>query len=574
MKEVLRKRKTELLWAGSFFLMVALLGVIYIKCGVYFETNDDRFINEILTGASTGRPNGHAIYVNYVLGSFLAFLYSVASDISWYGLFLILSQFVVYWSFLGLLLEKCETVFQHFVAVCCGVFLVLTNLYIFGEIQYTSTAAILAAGGYFWLIVDERKKRGFLFFGVFELLALLLRSESMLMIQLVGGTVYGACLLRDLVTKRREWKAVWHGVLRYCGILISCFAIAAIGNYGLGDYGKEQWDAYQQFKIMQGEIADYYGFPDYGDVKDILDTYNVSKNEYIAFTRYWMVGNEIDSVCLEELYEIAKENHQATRSGISEIIKDIFESRQETDIAGYGEYTKILYVFVLLFTLLQKKWSALLKVAGLNIGRNLALGYLLYQGRLPFRVLSGLYFIELLFLIAWLFLLVKDFGGTKRIKEVVAGIAVLVMMLTCMDTLRSTYYHLCHVHQNREIYSLGMDEIIEYCSDSDAGYLIVNEATAYYTGEVLNTEWYRRDRNWLSSGGWWYGSPNTKTYQEEYCQANQGKMRLIEMGEGMDPGVSFAKELVTVDWGMGLNFVEELRLSNGVVLEVYDIVKK
>lgn len=573
MKEILKKRKTELVWAESFLLIAALLGVIYIKCGVYFETNDDRFINEILTGASTGRPDGHAIYVNYLLGSFLAFLYSVAGNISWYGLFLMISHFVVYWSFTGLLLERCETVFQHLLAVGCSVFLVLTNLYIFGEIQYTSTAAILAAGGYFRLIADTRRKRGIFWFGVFELLALLLRSESMLMVQLIGGTVYGVGLLGDLLTKRQEWKDIWQAVLKYCGILISCFIIAALGNYGLGDYGNEQWNAYDQFKLSR-EIADYYGFPDYGEVKDILDTYNVSQNEYVAFIRNWMVGNEVDSACLEELYEVAKEKHQTTRSDIGEILKGIWESRQETDIAGYGEYTKIVYVFVLGFIILQKKWSAVLPVAGLSISRNLVLGYLIYRGRLPFRVLSGLYFIELLFLLGWLFLLAKDVQGTKRIKELVAGIAVLAMMAFCINTVRSTYYHLCHVHQSREIYSLGMDEIIDYCSGSDAGFIIVNEATTYYTGEALNTGWYHPERNWISSGGWWYGSPNSKAYQEAYCEANQGKMRLIEMGQGMDPGVSFAKELVTVDWGLGLNFVEELRLSNGVVLEVYDIVGK
>ena len=57
-----------------------------------------------------------------------------------------------------------------------------------GLIQYTSTAALLAMAGYACLIMHSDERKGIIIFGIFEMLAFLLRSDSMLMIQPFGIT--------------------------------------------------------------------------------------------------------------------------------------------------------------------------------------------------------------------------------------------------------------------------------------------------------------------------------------------------------------------------------------------------
>lgn len=570
MKKDVKISPQFLLWLEAFLLTFLFLGIIYIKCGVYFETNDDRIINEILTGINCGMPDGHAIFVNYILGAVLAALYSVAGNIPWYGMFLIFSHFAVYWSFWGLLFEKCENIYQHFLAMGCGVFFILTNIYIFAEMQYTSTAAILATGGYLWLVLDEKRKRGYVLFFIFESLALLLRSQAMLMIQPIGAVVFLASLLCRWGKRGGIYKEIVQDFLKYGTVLLTCFFVAVIGNYCLGDYGNSEWKEYKHFKEVQEQIADYYGFPGYEEVEHILNKYDVSLVEYRAFIRYWMVGNDIDIACLEEICEFSKTKYQDTRSNITEIMELIWNERRYAENAGYGIYTQRLYVLAFVLFLVGRQWKMYIPLLGLNVSHNVVLGYLLYRGRLPFRVLSGLYFIEILFLLVWIFQVGKKIQGKKIVRSLVVGVCVLAVMLTCIDTVRSTYYKVCNMHQQRAIFSLGMDEIISYCMNSDSGYVIVNEATTYYTGEVLNTDWYQK-RNWISSGGWWYSSPNIATYQKHYYEENKGNMRLIEMGKGMDPGASYAYALFTEDWGYELSFVEEIKLSSGVVLEVYDI---
>lgn len=573
MGKYLQKERTGLIWLESLLLTLVLLGFLYSKCGVYFEMNDDRMINEILTGVLTGTPDGHAIFVNYLLGGFLAFLYALFPSVPWFGGLLMFSHLAVYWCFFGLVLEKCRNVYQHLLGILCGVFLVFSNLYIFGEIQYTSTAAVLAVGGYLCLLLDDSKYRRYILFFFFELLALLLRSQAMLMIQLMGGALFGVGLLVRLLWKEQRLKELCREGVTVLGILVFCLVLAWVGNHILADYDSEQWQTYTHFREIRGDMADYYGFPAYDRVAEILDRYEVSENEYIAFTRYWMLGNEIDIACLEELHQEAEADYKAGRGSLGEILKGLLTSRFQGGIMGYGKYTLMLYAFVGALILVQRKWQLLFSLATLNLSRNVILGYLLYRGRLPFRVLCGLYFVEMVFLLAWLFLLLREIGEERLLIRLGAAAVALAVTVISVDTIKGVYDGLYWTHQGRESYSQGMEDLIAYCTGDDGGYICVEMATTYYTGEALDMSWYR-DRNYLSCGFWWSTSPHIAAYQQEYLEAHQGNLRLIEMGEGMDPGQSFAVELFTEDWGLELSEPEQLELGNGIILQVYDVQER
>ena len=202
---------------------------------------------------------------------------------------MILSHFVVYWSFFGLLLEKAKTVYQHLLAIACGSFLVLYNMYIFGEIQFTSTASVLAVGGYLWLLLDERKHRRYIFFFLFELFSLFLRYHSMLMMQMMGGVLFCVSLLVKLLRKERTFKELFREGLKVLAVLAACFVVAWSGDYIVGDYGSEEWRAYNYYRIVKDDVEDFYGYPEYSQVADILAKYDISEKVYVGFTRYWVL---------------------------------------------------------------------------------------------------------------------------------------------------------------------------------------------------------------------------------------------------------------------------------------------
>ena len=54
-------------WFPAVCMSLFLLGIVWTVVGNYFETNDDRFIAEILSGAIGWQPEAHVIFVNYLL---------------------------------------------------------------------------------------------------------------------------------------------------------------------------------------------------------------------------------------------------------------------------------------------------------------------------------------------------------------------------------------------------------------------------------------------------------------------------------------------------------------------------
>ena len=78
----------------AFCMAAAWIFFIHRYVGIFFETNDDRLISEIFSGAMTGTPEAHAYYVDYILGFILSLLYRMTTAVPWYGGMLVLFQFL------------------------------------------------------------------------------------------------------------------------------------------------------------------------------------------------------------------------------------------------------------------------------------------------------------------------------------------------------------------------------------------------------------------------------------------------------------------------------------------------
>ncbi|MCD7842016.1 MAG: hypothetical protein LUG56_06045 [Lachnospiraceae bacterium] len=158
---MMTSKKKTLAAAGmtAFFTVMILAGV-----GVCFETNDDRIFVEFLSGSLTGSPDAHAIYLNYLLSWPLMVLYRVTPSVPWYGLFLIASHctalFLILRNILAVLETKEGTIRGIF--LCVG--LLLADIYLFSQIQFTSTAALLAIAGYSCVLSGRRDLKRLLLF--------------------------------------------------------------------------------------------------------------------------------------------------------------------------------------------------------------------------------------------------------------------------------------------------------------------------------------------------------------------------------------------------------------------------
>ncbi len=177
--------KKRLLWSAGIALFYIL--IVWKVAGIYFETNDDKYFAEILSGALTGAPDPHTIYMNFFLSWPLSLLYRITVRIPWYGIMLIMCHFAVYTSLLQSIGIRMKTVKGYVISVGLMLCFCLINAYVTLNIQWTSTAALLAVAGYVCLLLREDSKKGLMMFFFFELAAFLLRDQAMLMIQPLGG---------------------------------------------------------------------------------------------------------------------------------------------------------------------------------------------------------------------------------------------------------------------------------------------------------------------------------------------------------------------------------------------------
>lgn len=133
------------------FAFTALLALLFAYLfDFYYDLNDDTMIKDILSGAYTGRPSGFCIQMLYPLGWCIALLYKAIPAVPWYGLFLCLCQFGVFFLIAVRLLFLMRRTWTRIAALTAETALAF-GLFLrqFVIIQYSVTAGICMAGAVF-----------------------------------------------------------------------------------------------------------------------------------------------------------------------------------------------------------------------------------------------------------------------------------------------------------------------------------------------------------------------------------------------------------------------------------------
>lgn len=171
------------------------------------------------------------------------------------------------------------------------------SLELIGRIQFTSTAVILAISGYIALYLEENRKKGYVLFFVTELLAFCVRYKAMLMIQPFGGIVWLGLALVQLGKTGWSRERLLEKGKEAGRLLLIWAAIFLLGGFGnIIGYHSEGWKDFIKFSETRAQLFDYYGAPNYEDVKDILDRYNVTENVYDGFCNYNILDWEVSTV--------------------------------------------------------------------------------------------------------------------------------------------------------------------------------------------------------------------------------------------------------------------------------------
>lgn len=414
-----------------------------------YGTNDDMSMRDIASGALSGTPDGHLIFVQYALGKVLSCCYSAVHGIDWYAVIwigLILFCFLLLLSRIRRLCIKKEINLFAGTAVSLVLF---TLIYIEHYVNFQFTVVSAVTGGtailYYYTIDSEQglrqRLRDYMIVMILLWLTYCIRSSVFIMAVPFGGFMF--LFKRGIPIKEKLMILS----LSIAGLVL----IFLIENHA---YSSQEWKNYKEYNVARSEIYDYYGVPNYEENKEFYDSVGMEECDAINLERYSLYF--IDGIETEKMFQVAEyaENQwkelqtfpQRIKNGIKTAIKGFF-SIENLLLNGL---VKIFFLYVL-FLEWKKKEKEFFLSCMLLAAEGVLWLYLGYEGRLPDRVGAALLLVQLSCSLALLYQnLLEDKKKIPKMKSrwVILGAAVLTAV--CVLKLNGVREDRMEIFQNNK----------------------------------------------------------------------------------------------------------------------------
>ena len=470
------------IWATVISIITVVVMLIYPPV---FYLNDDVTMRSILSGAYTGTPDGHAVYMQYPLTGLIALLYRVIHFVPWLEMFLV----GCIWSCMILLIYHAT---RPYVGFAIAIVLYLPFCF---YMHYTIVAALLAGTAIF-MIVSTKK---FLWPLVLFLVAYMVRSQ----IGLLSLPFMAAAMVwRLVVSEKEERKSEALYLARQSVVLLIGILLCALINGCF--YISDDWKQYHIYNDSRTLLYDYTDFLSVDSYAKTYEDYGMTAQEYEILASYdTMLTTDIDA---EKMQEIATRvsNGMKDRNSVLERLQDVIR-KYYLQIRYTDKPFNYLWIGICLFLgigfAVKKKWLPLLYLGILAVGRSSIWMYLIWQGRFPERVSWSLYILEIMVLLGLGTWFVQNCKMTaKAIKAgvfVICGVAVLGMGLYQWKSV------LNRVSQQAQIQS-EWNTLKWYCEEEKERLYLVDVFSAVEYGDHL----FSKDaENVMLLGGWMTASP-------------------------------------------------------------------
>lgn len=364
--------------------VILLLVMVIAGClvGSVFYLNDDIAMRSILSGAYTGTPDGHAVYMQYPLTGCLALLYRLLPIVPWLEIFF----------------AACIWICMIFIADSLGkkwlgnLFSLVAFLPFFLYMHYTLVAAVVVATAIFLLARGNvyRKALFLLWIGY------MIRSQiGWLCLPFVGAACVWQLLCND-----GENRSGLKQVLAFAGKLLGGMAIITVIHHGC--YSNAEWQEYLQYNEARTQLYDYTDFLSTDKYEKEYADYGMNYEEYQLLFHYnTMLDSTLDVEKLQTVAGKVTEGMNAEnglwkrlRSGVEKYYIQLRYHDFPYNYIWVG-----VFAFLGCCFLFKKKWLQVLYLGLLFVGRSSIWIYLLSQGRFPERVSISLYLLELLLLL-------------------------------------------------------------------------------------------------------------------------------------------------------------------------------
>lgn len=391
-----KSRKGTVIGLAVSFVIAFLCGLaVFHITGFIYAIADDVIMRDIASGAFSGAPDGHLIFVQYALGFFLSRIYLYNGNVDWYGFFMAGSLFLGLAAVLhrGLFTERSllwKTWYSGMVLGLFGIGLLPHA----AQFEWTISAAALAASALYLYITLREKRKGQWQDGILIWLLLMLtyciRYDVFFMVMPGFGIAF---LWKFVGEKKGKLQLHWKE------LLLPAFVFAGVGIVALIEgkaYSGPEWKEFKRFQNARMEIYDYSGVPSYEVNPAFFKELGLDEHEIRNLRHYALyLIEDLDAEMMEALSEEAKRQAALEPGGWGKLKAGVRLSLKELLNPEYFPISlPALFFFTAIVILaFENKKRALLPLF-LFLGSEGILWLILgYAGRLPERVAFSLHLV-------------------------------------------------------------------------------------------------------------------------------------------------------------------------------------
>lgn len=569
------------------FNVLAFLLTIAIYPPVWY-TNDDYRMMTIVSGAYTGTPSADIVFMRYPIGLMLSGLYSLTSQVPWYGLFTMLCMLVPCCIFCYYIVKKAYLKNRTLLGVCIYIFafLFLIRKYICLP-QFTLTSAFMGAGAVVILLEMPSSKnlKHIALAVICAVFSFSIRSKAFYLLLPAMALIIVVRLVNEKGSK------IWKPFASVClATLVICGSVYAV-DY-LAWNRNEEYKQFKIFNVARSQVYDYGNIPAYYDNMPFYVSNGISETAYRSITsRYLDLEQSVDAEMLESIGDYIQEIRTESGSFVERLQKALEETIEYWFDSG-DEIVKYsaLFVFVLLAVVLMlciKRKQINIIFPAIVAGFVIESVYLEFSGRLIVRL------VDMLLLTAGIVgcLAVVDMLNVRKksVKQYLSAfkdnkyrfisvvlaffsvVAVVYASVVSLNTALKDKYYSVTVTQNMRLntlkdYAKLYPESFFFYDSSDFISCTEYVFKTYEEGEILNHD---------SMGSWNCNSPS-------YFERNS-QFGFSSSADGLTNDECDTYFVTTSELKMGItktlkdNYNKKLKLvdtiqSNNYILHIYMVV--
>ena len=434
------KGKNKLFYSLVFLVTILFFTIIYKSIGIYYAINDDTSMRKITAGSFDGNPDAHMVYIRYVLGVILSFVFKKVGGIDWYGLFM-LGTMALSISSIVYKLVLCSKNNKSKYTVVSGLLLIFVLFFRhIAAFQWTVVAGIAVTAVIVLLILKEEKyKTDFesVMIILLSVIAFTIRKKVFFMTApLIFFVLFGLYFLPiakkgiDLIgLKKLARPIIWFLVI---GLFFGMIEVVDKKAYSDGE-----WKMYRAFNSARSRVMDYGGFPLYEGNEEFYDGLGISKEEAACLEMFDILENidvekmnAIADYCASQKKDKTIEERLYKMGGVAKTAITSEKCFAANVIAAIG----VLY---LLIDMLRNRKNILTKLLGLMTQFGVLL-YLIYMGRFPTRIIWIFDFYTIFFCFAMILSETERVSDRKKIGVVLRMIFLVLLCRLSLLEIKNT----------------------------------------------------------------------------------------------------------------------------------------